>query len=78
MAVVEGYKHNEIAAQLNISVAASKTLLHRARKQLQQRITLNDHHYEKQPSWWAIFTSIPSTNSPLFFETNPPSPTTLR
>ena len=50
MAVVEGYKHNEIAAQLNISVAASKTLLHRARKQLQQRITLNDHHYEKQPS----------------------------
>ena len=49
LAVVEGFMHSEIAQKLNISVTASKTLLHRARKQLQQRIALNENYYEKKP-----------------------------
>lgn len=49
LAVVEGYRHEEIAQKLNISVASSKVQLHRAKKHLQKRIHLTQS-YEKKLS----------------------------
>lgn len=37
--VIEGYSHEEIAVQLNISVGTSKSQLNKARKKLQESIT---------------------------------------
>ncbi len=39
---VEGYKHHEIAALLNISEGTSKSQLSKARKQLQENLKLKD------------------------------------
>lgn len=36
--VIEGYSHDEIAAQLNISIGTSKSQLNKARKKLQESI----------------------------------------
>ena len=38
MYAIEGYKHSEIAARLNISVGTSKSQLFKARQQLQQNL----------------------------------------
>lgn len=46
LAVIEGYKHHEIAEQLNISVGTSKSNLSRARKLLQEMI--NDLNTENR------------------------------
>lgn len=40
MYAIEGYKHHEIAEELNISVGTSKSQLFKARKLLQQQITV--------------------------------------
>lgn len=46
MYAIEGYKHQEIADLLNISVGTSKSQLFKARKMLQQKInTLNTSSY---------------------------------
>jgi len=46
--VIEGYKHHEIASQLNISVNTSKTQLFKARKMLQKKLeNLNYQPYEQ-------------------------------
>lgn len=37
---IEGYKHHEIAALLNISESTSRTQLYKARKQLQEKINI--------------------------------------
>jgi RNA polymerase sigma-70 factor (ECF subfamily) len=37
---IEGYKHNEIATLLNISESTSRTQLYKARKQLQEKISI--------------------------------------
>ena len=50
MAVIEGYRHDEIALKLNISVAASKVLLFRTRKTLQQKLNVIQPQHEKKPS----------------------------
>jgi RNA polymerase sigma factor (sigma-70 family) len=39
---IDGYSHEEIAEQLQISVGTSKSNLHKARKKLKQMITAND------------------------------------
>ncbi len=42
---IEGYQHNEIADMLNITESTSKSQLHKARKKLQQLLTvLNTYH----------------------------------
>ncbi len=43
MYVIDGYKHPEIAEQLNIAVSTSKTQLMKARKMLQGMITSHDY-----------------------------------
>jgi len=46
MHAIEGYKHNEIAAQLNISEGTSKSQLFKARQMLQKKIKeLNNSSY---------------------------------
>lgn len=37
---IEGYKHHEIATLLNISESTSRTQLHKARKQLQEKVSV--------------------------------------
>ena len=37
---IEGYKHHEIATLLNISESTSRTQLHKARKQLQEKVSI--------------------------------------
>lgn len=39
LSVIEGYSHDEIATQLNISAGTSKSQLNKARKKLQESIT---------------------------------------
>jgi len=43
MYVIDGFKHPEIAEQLNIAVSTSKTQLMKARKMLQGMITSHDY-----------------------------------
>lgn len=43
--VIDGYSHDEIATQLNISVGSSKSNLFKARENL-KRLLINVHHYE--------------------------------
>lgn len=43
--VIEGYKHAEIAEMLQISTGTSKTQLSRARKALQEMISINQKKY---------------------------------
>ena len=43
--VIEGYKHAEIAEMLQISTGTSKTQLSRARKSLQEMISINQKKY---------------------------------
>lgn len=45
MYVIEGYKHAEIAELLNVTVGTTKTQLSRARKALQEMISLNKKKY---------------------------------
>lgn len=42
LSIIEGYKHQEIAEMLQISVGTSKSQLAHARKLLQERIQLQD------------------------------------
>ena len=44
MYVIDGYTHEEIATQLNISVGASKSNLSKARVQLKSILKKNKHH----------------------------------
>ena len=44
---IEGYKHREIAEQLNISESTSKTQLLRARELLKEKIKTNSYDYVK-------------------------------
>lgn len=49
MYAIEGYKHQEIAALLQITEGTSKSQLYKARKQLQKQINaLNNTHYESK------------------------------
>jgi RNA polymerase sigma-70 factor (ECF subfamily) len=48
MFVVDGFSHNEIAAQLNIQESSSRVYLTRARKILQDGITKMKAHYGKE------------------------------
>jgi RNA polymerase sigma-70 factor (ECF subfamily) len=45
--VIEGYKHTEIAAMLQITEGTSKTQLSRARKALQKMIAVNQKKYHE-------------------------------
>ena len=44
--VIEGYKHEEIAKQLKISIGTSKSQLNKARKLLKEKITKTEIRYE--------------------------------
>lgn len=46
--VMDGFKHEEIAAQLNISVGASKSNLAKARMNIQKMLLENDINYYEQ------------------------------
>ncbi len=45
MYVIEGYKHSEIAEILNVSIGTTKTQLYRARKALQEMISVHQKKY---------------------------------
>ncbi len=48
LAVIDGYTHEEIAEQLNISVGASKSNLSRAREKLRMMLSkINIDNYER-------------------------------